>query len=294
MRGEYYPILLVPPMLMLVLNLIYIILKRKVLSKGEFRAFILYLILPLISTVIQMFSYGLLMIVIGTSLASLIMLVFINHEQITSYFHQKEENFRISTENMALQMRPHFIYNVLMSIYYLINSNPEKAQQVTLDFTSYLRKNFTAVARKDVVPFTEELEHTRAYLNVEQVRFDGRLFADFVIPHTNFHLPPLSLQPIVENAVKHGVDPELDPLHIYVSTKKVGDCSQIIVEDDGVGIITGKKNNDPHIALENIQKRLELLCGGSLTITSREGGGTKVVITIPSEPPIHKKRLDEY
>ena len=90
-------------------------------------------------------------------------------------------------------MRPHFIYNTMTSIYYLCEQDPKTAQQVTLDFTNYLRKNFSAIAKDGTIPFTEELEHTRAYLAVEQIRFEGEMFVEFDTPHTAFKLPPLTL-----------------------------------------------------------------------------------------------------
>ena len=180
---------------------------------------------------------------------------------------------------MVLQMRPHFIYNTMTSIYYLCKQDSDKAQQVILDFTSYLRSNFTAVAREDTVAFSEEMEHTRAYLAVEQVRFEGRLFVEFDTPYTSFRIPPLTLQPIVENAVKHGVDPDMDPLHITVRTRKSSHGNEIIVEDNGPGF--GPSDNaDPHIALNNIRERLKIMCNGSLHISAREGGGTVVTIVV--------------
>ena len=120
---------------------------------------------------------------------------------------------------MVLQMRPHFIYNTLMSIYSLCNQDPQKARQVTADFTNYLRKNFNAVAAGSAIPFTAELEHTRAYLAVEQAQHEDMLLVDYDTPFTNFRLPPLTLQPIVENAVKHGMNPYSGPLHILVRTQ---------------------------------------------------------------------------
>ena len=104
---------------------------------------------------------------------------------------------------------------------------------------------------------------------------------EFDTPHTTFHLPPLTLQPIVENAVKHGVSPELDPLCIHVRTNKLPDGSEIIVEDSGPGFKPGD-DNDPHIALANIRERLALMCGGTLEISEREGGGTVARIVLPA------------
>ena len=179
-------------------------------------------------------------------------------------------------------MRPHFICNAMMSIYYLCDQDPGKAKQVTLDFTTYLRKNFTAFASEDTIPFTDELEHTRAYLAVEQAQFEDALFVSFDTPHTMFRVPPLTLQPIVENAVKHGLKSSSDPIHISVVTRQTDDSSEIIVEDDGPGF-DPVDDNEPHIALNNISQRLELMCKGKLIISDREGGGTSVRVTVPKQ-----------
>ena len=181
---------------------------------------------------------------------------------------------------MVLQMRPHFIYNTLMSIYSLCNQNPQKARQVTMDFTNYLRKNFNAVASDNTIPFPEELEHTIAYLAVEQAQYDELLVVDYDTPFTHFRLPPLTLQPIVENAVKHGLDPDAEPLHISIRTRHTNSGAEIIVEDNGCGFDPAE-TNESGIALKNIRQRLEMMCGGRMTITPREGGGTVVMITIP-------------
>ena len=181
---------------------------------------------------------------------------------------------------MVLQMRPHFIYNTMTSIYYLCDQDPEKAKQVTLDFTTYLRKNFTAIASEDTIPFSEELEHTRAYLAVEQVQFEDILIVDYDTPHTHFRLPSLTLQQIVENAVKYGCDPDSEPLHIVIRTRSTDSGSEITVEDNGPGYVDAD-DNKPHIALANIKERLELMCGGTMSISKRERGGTVVRIIIP-------------
>ena len=162
--------------------------------------------------------------------------------------------------------------------------DPEKAQQVTLDFTNYLRRNFSAIANEDTVPFTDELRHTLAYLSVEQALHEDSLFVEFDTPHTLFRLPPLTLQPLVENAVKHGIDPDGKPLHIFVKTEQTSSGSKIIVENDGPDFVPAD-DNEPHIALKNIRERLHLMCGGELKIAQREGGGTVVTVSIPSKLP---------
>ena len=221
------------------------------------------------------------LVVLGLCISTLAMFAIILYDQIESYMRQQREIAHQRASIMVLQMRPLFIYNAMMSIYYLCARDPKKAQQVTLDFTTYLRKNFTAIAGEEAVPFSDELEHTRAYLAVEQVQFEDNLYVDYDTPHKEFRLPPLTLQPIVENAVKHGMDPENAPLHIFIRTRKTDSGSEIIVEDNGSGFAPADDDCEPHTALANIRNRLEMMCGGKITIRSRKGGGTVVTVTVP-------------
>ena len=279
-RGPLYFVLLVPPAAMMGLNLVSLLFRRGRLSKKQRAAFAAYLLIPLGCMLIQMVSYGLLMIVIGTSVSVVILFAFMLLEQVELSIRQHRENTRQQASITVLQMRPHFIYNTLMSIYYLCKQDAEKAQQVILDFSSYLRQNFTAIAKEDTSPFPEEVEHTRAYLAVEQARFRDRLLVEFDTSFTAFRIPPLTLQPVVENAVKHGLDPELEPLFISVSSRRLDGYAEIVVDDSGPGF-SPAADDEPHIALSNIHERLKMMCGGELTISNRGGGGTTVRIRIP-------------
>ena len=282
LRGPLYPLLLIPPALLMLVVFAVLLRYRKNLSKRQRRAFAVYLLLPLVCMLVQMAVYGLLMIVIGSSIAALFLFLSILMDQVERTIAQRAENARQRTSIRALQMRPHFIHNTLMSIYYLCRQDPEKAQAVTLDFASYLGKSFNAIAENELIPFTEELEHTRAYLAVEKARFEEQLFVEFDTPHTFFKLPPLTLQPVVENAVKHGISPQLGPLYLSVHTCATEEGSEITVEDTGPGF-SPADNNEPHVALANIRDRLTLMCGGTLEIESREAGGTKVTICVPAK-----------
>ena len=210
-------------------------------------------------------------------------------ELIRRYQEQKEEAVRQRTRAAVLQMRPHFIYNTLMSIYYLCAADHQKAQQVILDFSRYLQGSFTAIANEGTIPFSEELEHTRAYLAVEQARFQGQLFVEFDTPNTFFRIPSLTLQPIVENAVKHGVDPDLEPLYVSVATEETDRGVRITVEDTGPGFAPSDEDA-PHFALDNIRERLKTICGGTLEIEPREAGGTKVTVFVPNPSPDPARR----
>ncbi len=201
---------------------------------------------------------------------------------VRRYQEQKEEAERQRTRVAVLQMRPHFIHNTLVSVYYLCARDPQKAQEVIKDFSRYLQSNFDAIVEEGTIPFEKELEHTSAYLAVEQARFEGQLFVTFDTACTDFFLPPLTLQPIVENAVKHGLDPNLEPLHIFISTERMEDCVQITVEDNGPGY-DPPADSDPRATLENIRERLRSMCGGTLEIARHDAGGTRVKIFVPQQ-----------
>ena len=264
----------------MVVNLIGLWRFRAALTHRQRVAFLIYFVVPLVCMLIQMFFFGLLLIVFGTALAVLFMFVFFLYDQVERSIRQAEENARQRASINVLQMRPHFICNTMMSIYYLIALDAEKARQVTLDFTTYLRDNFTAIAKEDTIPFAEELEHTRAYLAVEKVRHEDKLYIELDAPCTSFRVPPLTLQPIVENAIVHGVSPDLEPLYLSILTRETKTGSEIIVEDTGPGFAP-IDDHEPHIALANIRERLKMMCGGTLEITSRETGGTRVTIRVP-------------
>jgi len=279
-RGDFYWVLIAPMLALIAINLGQIIYRRKELGKKYFIAFLIYLLPVLIIMTLQTFISVFIYIVIAVSISALSMFGIIMTDQIEQYLRQQKEIADQKASIAVLQMRPHFIYNTMTSIYYLCEQDPKKAQQVTLDFTTYLRKNFNAITGKEPIPFVEELEHTRAYLAVVQAQYEDNLLVEFDTPHTQFRVPPLTLQPLVENSVKYGLNIDsTEPLRVSVRTEKVDNGSVIIVSDTGHGI-ANKDNGEPHIALNNIRERLSAI-NGTLTISPNENGGTIVSIYIP-------------
>ena len=266
-RGPLYPVLLIPLVLLMAVNLFALFKFRTELSRRYFIAFAVYFLVSLLCMVVQMFYSTVLMTVLGSAVSALIMLWIIVLDQMERSVAQARKIAQQRASINVLQMRPHFIYNTMMGIYYLCDQDSKKAKQVTLDFTTYVRKNFAAIASEDTVPFSAELEHTRAYLAVEQAQFEDSLFVSFDTPYTLFRVPPLTLQPIVENAVKHGLKSSSDPIHISVVTRQTDTANEIIVEDDGPGF-DPVDDNEPHIALNNIRERLEMMCKGKLMIAT--------------------------
>ena len=286
-RGPRYPLLVLPLVAIMLLNLAGTFQRRNQFSKKLFRCFLIALLPMTLALIVHMFVEVFPLVDISIVLSALSMYGLIMSDQIEQDLQHQREIARHQQEIanqrasiLVLQMRPHFIYNTMTSIYCLCRQDPEKARQVVLDFTTYLRKNFTAIASSEPIPFSAELEHTRAYLNVELAQYEESLSVDYDTPHIRFRVPPLTLQPIVEIAVKHGRDPFAGMFHISIQTRKTDTGSEIIVSNNGRGF-SPSDDNEPHIALKNIQQRLELMCGGSLTVTQGDGGGTRVTITIP-------------
>ena len=193
---------------------------------------------------------------------------------------QEEELRSAKVASQMQQIRPHFIYNTLTSIYVLCDDDPKLAKQVIQDFTAYLQANFTAITATDPIAFSEELSHTKAYVAVESMRYGEKLTVDYDVRFTSFRCPPLTLQPLVENAIKHGVGRGIGPEHIRICVFPDGADAVITVEDDGPGFAKNREN-DAHVGLQNVTDRLALMCKGTLEISSAAPHGTVVTVRIP-------------
>lgn len=278
-RNELHAVLMLPFILIAALNLFTVIKRRKIFSKKYYMAFMVNTLPMTFAMLFHTAIFNPIVVALGVTFSALGMFVIILIDHIEKFLRQQREIFNQQANILVLQMRPHFIYNTMTSIYYLCSQNPKQAQKVTLNFTNYLRKNFMAIACEGTILFSEELEHTKAYLSIVHAQFEENLFVKYDTPYVNFKIPPLTLQPIVENCVKHGLDLDSDPLNILILTRETNSGNEIIVEDNGSGFDLDE--NKEYFALENIQKRLEMFCGGILSIYPREGGGTIVKILIP-------------
>ena len=188
---------------------------------------------------------------------------------------------RIST--MMSQIRPHFIYNTLGSIEQLCYIEPPKAGKLVHDFAMYLRGNFGELDNPRPIRMSQEMEHVRYYISIESVRFPDMTFT-FDMKSNDFMLPALSIQPIVENAIKHGLMPLDRGGSVHVTSWETPSSYCVCVEDNGVGFDTNILLDErKHIGLRNIRERMESTVNGSMTIESTPGKGTKVQLTIPKE-----------
>ena len=184
---------------------------------------------------------------------------------------------------MLSQIKPHFIYNTLTTIQSMIKLNPEQAYNTTGIFASYLRSNISAIDSFEPVPLSKELENVRSYADIEQIRFGDKLQVVYDIRSFAFSLPPLTVQPLVENAIKHGIRKRSGKGTVTVSSFEDEGFFYVTVADNGVGFTPENIDNSMSIGLKNIEYRLRTISNGRLEIDSKPGEGTSVCIIIPKE-----------
>ena len=198
----------------------------------------------------------------------------------------EKELYEAKVAVMTSQIQPHFMYNALTSIAMMCQLDPDTAQEATVTFAKYLRGNMDSLKQTKPVPFTIELEHLKKYLYIEKLRFGKKLNIEYDIQTTDFYIPMLSVQPLVENAVKHGVGMKKKGGTVTISTRETENAFEVIISDDGVGFDTNARKEDDgrsHVGMENTRSRLRQMCGGEVTVQSTVGEGTTATITLPKD-----------
>lgn len=195
----------------------------------------------------------------------------------------QRELSELNTTLMISQIQPHFLYNALNTIKYMTKKDPKTAEMAIIKFSSYLRANMDSLTQKKPIAFTKELEHVRNYIDIEQLRFGERLKTEYEILTEDFVIPPLTIQPIVENAIKHGVNQKPEGGTVKISTTETETAYIVTVSDDGVGYDVNQVLDDgrSHVGVTNIKKRLDTMLNATVEINSVIGEGTTVTITIP-------------
>ena len=190
---------------------------------------------------------------------------------------------RTHAAQMAAQMQPHFIFNTLSAIQSLCQTDPAAAAESVENLSGYLRGNIDGLTSEALIPFDTELRHIRQYVALELAGPSRQFAFDYELDVRDFSLPALTVQPIVENAVKHGALTHRDGKgRVLLSTEALGDYIRITVSDNGLDNrgLTDAQRDSRGIGIEATRKRLQALCGGDLQISS-DAAGTRAVILIP-------------
>lgn len=297
--GEYYFIVRFLDFIILLLEIFTVIRFWKILALKGTISLLSFSVLPLL-TMPLLSCWDPTPLYMATTV-SLLLIYMLFRGELTRQLSEKEiqlveknrelaQKERLITEHristMISQIQPHFIYNTLGTIHQLCLEQPEKAAELTRSFSQYLRGNFSELNNSVPIRFSQELNHIKCYMSIEQVRFPD-IQTEYDLKAEDFNLPALSVQPLVENAVKHGLMGLESGGKITVSTYETDTDYCVCVKDNGVGFDkTAVYDKKKHIGIENIRERLTAMCGGTLTVDSVLGKGTTAVITIPKEEAI--------
>lgn len=256
------------------------IFNKRIITREKI-AFAFYCILPSFAIILQNIFKGYAIAYASIIISVEVLFFFVNVQKNIDLAKEEEKNKEAQIKIMLSQIKPHFIYNSLSAISTLITVDPEKAQKSLDEFTEYLRINLSSLTETNLIPFSDELRHIETYIALEKMRFNDRIKVIYDIGTTDFMVPPLTIQPLVENAIKHGILKKIEGGVITLTTYESSTSFIIEVKDDGVGFDINKINFDEnkHFGLKNISYRISKMCDGDLNISSKIGVGTKITVT---------------
>ena len=282
--GSYYWIaLLIDPMILLI-EILVVVHYRKNLSRLGTIVMLNFGLVSLLTTGLQSIWYPVPEL-LACTLAILLMFMLFYWEMSKNLVENERELMQSQVSLAISQIQPHFLYNTLSTIAELCRKDSAMAEEVTNRFALYLRGNLEHMGDSFPVEFSKELKHVQTYLWIEKIRFQEELQVVYDIQTEDFIIPALTVQPLVENAVKHGMMGSENVCTITIRTKCVERGYQVIIEDDGCGFDPEQVKNDgrKHIGIESVRSRLKFMVGGTLTVKSAIGKGTTVIIEIPGK-----------
>ena len=253
-------------------------MRTKKITKVEKIAFFAYCTCPAIAIILQDIFSGYAIGYLSIIFSIEILFLFVNVRKDMDLVIEGQKNKDAEVKIMMSQIQPHFIYNVLASISTLIKINPDKAQNGLDAFTDYLRANLSSLSDTGLIPFVDELKHIKTYLELEKMRFDDRLNVVYDIHKKDFVVPPLSLQPIVENAVKHGILKKIEGGTLTIKTFDDEEADIVVISDDGIGFDPNNVEGTNHYGIKNVMYRISSMCKGEMEINSELKKGTTVTV----------------
>ncbi len=291
-RTDNYYIAMLLAIVGMVLAAYMIYYHRRLFSSQMFVALLSYMALPMVAAVVQTFIYGISFLNIAIAVSML--MIFASWEADRSRENERMARLLLEQERkmnrqkqdiLFSQIQPHFLFNSLTAIAQLCEKKPRVARDATISFAEFLRANVNVLKNPNPIPFSQELENIENYLALEQIRFGDALEIRYDIETLDFEVPLLGVQPLVENAVKHGIR---QSGIVEIRTRETSDAYEVLVQDNGIGY-DGKTLPDDgrtHIGVENIRSRLADLLQATLTYEMPPEGGTIARIHIPKKQQI--------
>lgn len=267
-------------------DIVMLIVYGTKIPKKQRWIFGLLIMSPLLATLAKPFYKKIHLATLLSSISVSMLLFKIIRENTMEYRRQEALMEQLEIDLLLSQIQPHFLFNVLYVIQEICYVEPETAATAIEEFSKYLRHNMDSISIRTPIPFMEELEHVKHYVYLQQLRFGDALKVQYELECTDFKMPTLTLQPIVENAVRYGV--RMAPKgrgSVLVRTIERSECYEIDVIDNGPGFDEKNipKDGMSHTGLSNVRERLRHISGGELIVVSAEGEGTKVKMILPKE-----------
>lgn len=267
---------------------------RKIMDREEVVVLLSYFAFPAIGLVIQIFILGYSFMNVGMTVSVIFVLIeYFRQQRVIR--EEKDRKLMLSRTYLLLsQIKPHFLFNSLSVIQSLIGEDPETAEIALGHFSKYLRKNLKLELSESTVSIKEEMDHVHNYLYIQKIRFGEKLQIRYEVDDSlDFQIPFLTIQPMVENAIGHGIRKKVEGGTVLIRIYDEDDWNIIQVIDDGVGFdptqmpekgtdVTLDPNSNG-IGTSNVKERLQLLCQGEMQIQSVIGMGTTITIRIPKE-----------
>ena len=296
-RNPAYFISLLLPMAGMLTDLSLLFQYRKNISRELLAAMVSYIVLPFIAAIILLFYYGISLINLAICISMILMFVETMIEQskkaaqkermLAEKERQLAQRERELTDSriasMMSQIRNHFIFNVLGTISTYCKIDPEQADLALNRFSRYLRRNMSYLEEKGMIPFEREVAQLEDYVSLEQMRFGDMIEFDEDFEEMDFYIPPLTVQPLVENAIKHGLTKAGIKGCVRVLTRQEDNAIRIEIIDNGAGFNPEELQKSGSLGIRNIRYRLEHMADGMLEIESAPGKGTRAVIRIPQQ-----------
>ncbi|MBE6470416.1 MAG: hypothetical protein E7000_01750 [Coriobacteriaceae bacterium] len=272
-------------------NAVIIIRDHRKLGATAFICLLFNTLAPMLAAYIQAFVYGLNFVMVAGVIGLVIIFLEMNAYSARMYIERTEQLAQAQTEAaesriavMVSQIQPHFLFNTLDTIYGLCDEDVELTKEAIASFSRYLRTNLNSLKRTTPVPITMEMEHVRTYLELERTSDESRLTYELDIQDADFSVPALSVETMVENAVKHGLGERERGGSVIVRTRELPDEHTVTIIDDGVGFdVDATLATTDRVGIVNTQSRLTAMCGGTLELNSTPGHGTTAVLHIPKK-----------
>ncbi|MDD3334514.1 MAG: histidine kinase [Eubacteriales bacterium] len=298
MTGTAYQLCLAPHYAYLVIALLLVLIGCLSTCDSDIRhrclSVLAYMLLPFLGAAMEIVAYGVPWVWPMVALSLLMVYLGLQQQMISDKqlaiaraaekaAHMDAEMAMSRMSIMLSQIQPHFLYNTLCVIQDLCHDRAPEAEQATIAFSRFLRGNLDSLKSDKLIPFEQELKHSQYYLTLEQMRFGRRLAVEYDLQTTLFRLPALTLQPLVENAVRYGIMKKESGGTVRISSAETEGGFVVTVEDNGVGFDPYQPHEDgrTHIGIDNVRQRMRAMCAGDLAIVSHPGEGTVATLTLP-------------